>query len=172
MRVLEPPELVLLEQWARGDRAAGERLLGLLLPGIYALALRMLGREADAEDVAQETFARLCAQVRKGTPVRDVRKWVATVAMNLCIDAKRRQGRQFAVEHVDGEYHEPMDTVEPEALRRYIGELPERYQAVLHYRFVLNMKPADIAKALDLEDGAARVLLHRALAALRRKVRS
>lgn len=83
-------ERALLGAGAAGDRAAGEALLARMLPGIFGLCRRILGREDAAQDAAQETSARLCAQVRSGEEIRDVRKWAATVAMNLCFDERRR----------------------------------------------------------------------------------
>lgn len=157
----------LLRAWADGDPRAGETLLQRLLPGIYGLCLRILRSEADAQDAAQETMARL-VQARNG--VHDVRKWAATVAMNLCMDVKRRRAREIPEELEISTVPEPLPSVEPERLRQAMRDLPERYQAVLHMHFVLDLKPRDIAEAMNLEPGTARVLLHRALAALRRKL--
>ena len=166
-------EKALLAQWAGGSRAAGETLLGLLLPGIHGLCLRILRRPADAEEAAQETFARLCARVSAGELLEDVRTWTATVAMNLCFDKRRQRGRESlgepALEGI-GSPANLVDSAELEVLRSRLDELPERYQLVLHYSFVLDLKPREIASVMGLQDGAARVLLHRALEALRRKV--
>ncbi len=63
-------ERALLGAGAAGDRAAGEALLARMLPGIFGLCRRILGREDAAQDAAQETSARLCAQVRRGDPRR------------------------------------------------------------------------------------------------------
>lgn len=157
----------LLRAWADGDRRAGEVLLQRLLPGIYGLCLRILKSEADAQDAAQETMARL-VQARNG--VHDVKKWAATVAMNLCIDAKRKRMREIPEELEVSAPVETLPDVEPARLREAMRDLPERYRAVLHMHFVLDLKPRDLADALNLEPGTARVLLHRAIAALRRKL--
>lgn len=162
----------LLVRWAKGDRFAGQEFLSLLLPGIIGLCRRILGREQDAEDAAQETFARLCGEVRRGEPLRNVRKWAATVAMNLCIDTRRRQSREIAVENaaeIPGR-EEALEAMDADLVLRRMAELPERYRAVLDLRFALGLHPRDIAEVLRIEDGTARVLLHNALAALRKKV--
>ncbi len=174
--VVEPSgtgnEKALLAEWARGNRAAGEALLQLVLPGLYGLCLRILKREADAEEAAQETLARLCARVGKEGEPEDVRKWVATVAMNLCFDRRRLRAREVLVEPgtETGLVGDPLDGADVETLRERIRELPERYQIVLHHHFVLDLKPRQIAEALGLPAGATRMLLHRAIAALRKKV--
>ena len=162
----------LLLRWARGDRAAGERLLDRLLPGIYGLCQRILRIEADAEEAAQETFARLCAEVGNGGRLLQVRTWAATVAMNLCFDKRRQRGREILsdVPETADVSAEPIDRADLERVRECLDELPERYRLALHYHFALNLKPREWAEAMGLEDGAARVLLHRAIAALRKKV--
>lgn len=162
-------EGALLRAWAAGDRAAGEALLARMLPGIYGLCLRILGREDAAQDAAQETFARLCAEVRRREEIRDVRKWSATVAMNLCFDERRRGVREVPVDEAALTF-EPLPSVDRETLAARIRELPERYRTVLHCAFAMDMKPREIAETLGLEDGTARVLLHRALSALRKKL--
>ena len=164
-------EKALLRDWARGNRASGEALLRAMLPGIYGLCFRILRREADAQDVAQETFARLCAEVKKGTDIRDLKKWVATVAMNRSIDVKRVRGREVELEPEltpAPQGADPVDRMDADVLRRWLDELPQRYQLVLHYHFQMGMKPREIAETMSLEDGTARVLLHRAVAALRK----
>jgi RNA polymerase sigma factor (sigma-70 family) len=56
---------------------------------LWGLAYRMTGCAADAEDIVQETFARVAAH---STPVRDHtwRPWLVRVATNLSLDADRR----------------------------------------------------------------------------------
>lgn len=160
----------LLRAWAAGSPSAGEELVRLLLPGIYGLCMRILDNDADAQEVSQETFARLVDHVRRAGPLDDVRKWTATVAMNLSFDVRRRRGRETAIEpDARPAPAAPIDDVDAETMRQAIRELPDRYRAVLHQHFVLDLKPREIAAVMGLEPGAARVLLHRALAALRAK---
>lgn len=135
--------------------------------------MRILKNPSDAEEAAQETFARLCSQVREGQELHHARKWAATVAMNLCFDRRRERARETPVdlELECGTAEGRLDSLGLEVLRQRIEDLPERYQLVLHYGFAMGLKPREIAQVMGIEDGAARVLLHRALAALRRKVK-
>jgi RNA polymerase sigma-70 factor (ECF subfamily) len=52
----------------------------------FAIAYRMLGTVADAEDIAQEAALRLS---RQGVPVDNPDAWITTVATRLAIDALR-----------------------------------------------------------------------------------
>lgn len=169
-RAIVDLESHLLKAWADGDAGAGDALLRRLLPGIYGLCLRILKSDADAQDASQETMARLCAGVRNGDGIRNVKKWAATVAMNLCFDARRKKTLEILEEPEAPVESEPLPSVDPARMREAMRKLPERYQAVLHCHFVLGLKPRDFAPSFDLEPGTARVLLHRALAALRRNL--
>ncbi len=167
-------ENTLVLSWVAGNLASGEALLSILLPGIYGLCLRILRNSADAEDASQETFARLCKQVRQGRSIDNVRKWTATVAMNLCFDRRRQRTREILCDPPEEavlEEQEPLETADRDQLRAGVDSLPERYRLALHQHFVLKLKPQEIAELMGLEPGTARVLLHRALSALRKKVR-
>jgi RNA polymerase sigma-70 factor (ECF subfamily) len=62
------------------------------LPRYLALATRMLGDPAEAEDVAQETFLRIWKHAggwRQGRARFDT--WAHRVAMNLCYDRLRKR---------------------------------------------------------------------------------
>jgi RNA polymerase sigma-70 factor (ECF subfamily) len=142
-----------------------------MLPGIVGLCYRILGREADAHDAAQETFARMCAEVRKGVDIRNVRKWVATVAMNRSIDMRRARGKEVMLDPElapAAEEADPVDRLDAQVVKTWMAQLPARYQVVLHHHFYMGLKPQEIADVMGLEDGTARVLLHRAVAALRK----
>src|SRR5947208_16929743 len=53
---------------------------------VLDIAYRMLGSVTDAEDVVQETFARL---LRAEDEIADVRGWLVVVATRLCLDQLR-----------------------------------------------------------------------------------
>jgi RNA polymerase sigma-70 factor (ECF subfamily) len=147
-----------------------------MLPGIYGLCLRILRNESDAQDAAQDAFAKLTVAVKQGTEIRDLRKWMATVAMNKSIDIRRGRGRTVLLEEGGplepaAAESEPIDRLDLPMLRAWIDELPERYRLILHYHFLMGMPPRDIAEVMNLEPGTARVLLHRAVAALRKKAK-
>jgi RNA polymerase sigma-70 factor (TIGR02957 family) len=66
-----------------------ERLLDELRPGAFAIAYRMLGSVAGAEDVVQEALLRLHRALEAGERIASPRAYVATVATRLAIDELR-----------------------------------------------------------------------------------
>jgi RNA polymerase sigma factor (sigma-70 family) len=68
-------------------------LFDLHASGLYRLALAMLHDPDPAQDVVQETFARLIEHLRRHGPLTNPRGWLYTVAAHACRDRQRRIGR-------------------------------------------------------------------------------
>jgi RNA polymerase sigma-70 factor (ECF subfamily) len=68
---------------------AHDDLLRELRPGAFAIAYRMLGSVAEAEDVVQEALLRVHAALEAGERIESPRAFVATVATHLSIDQLR-----------------------------------------------------------------------------------
>ncbi len=69
--------------------ANGEQLLADLRPTTFAVAYRMLGSVATAEDVVQETLLRVHEAIAGGQAIQSPRAFAATVATRLSIDELR-----------------------------------------------------------------------------------
>jgi RNA polymerase sigma-70 factor (ECF subfamily) len=106
------PDDELVRRAGEGDAAAIQALVAAKLRRVLALAERMLGDPAEAEDVAQETFFRVwrhAARWRPGAARFDT--WLHRVTLNLCYDRlRRRRERPVA---------EPPETTDP-------GPAPDR----------------------------------------------
>ena len=66
-----------------------EALLEELRPAAFAIAYRMLGSVAEAEDVVQEALLRLHTALERGERIESPRAYVATIATRLSIDVLR-----------------------------------------------------------------------------------
>jgi RNA polymerase sigma-70 factor (TIGR02957 family) len=66
-----------------------EELLDELRPAAFAIAYRMLGSVAEAEDVVQESLLRVHRALEEGQGIESPRAFVATVATRLAIDQLR-----------------------------------------------------------------------------------
>lgn len=147
---------------------------------IYTLALYLLGRREDAEDVTQEVLVRLWRHRDRIDPTR-TRAWVAQVTRNLVIDvarARRQRAGVFA-ESADAEAaavevaldaHSDREAINGElrtALEGAIARLDEPYRSILVMREIQDCSYQEIANALSMPLGTVKVYLHRA----RRRVR-
>ena len=68
---------------------SNEELLDELRPAAFAIAYRMLGSVAEAEDVVQEALLRVHRALEEGERIESPRAYVATVATRLAIDQLR-----------------------------------------------------------------------------------
>lgn len=101
--MLADPDNELIQRVAAGDAMAARALMTRHLPMVLGLARRLLPQKHEADDVAQETFARVWTHAAKWTPGQALFKtWLHRVAMNLCYDrlrARRHEGLD-AADHV------------------------------------------------------------------------
>jgi RNA polymerase sigma-70 factor (ECF subfamily) len=89
MGVVADEELML--RVARGDRDACRLLVERHLRRVVAFAARVLASPSEAEDVAQEAFARVWTGAASWRPgVARFTTWLHRVVLNLCLDRPAR----------------------------------------------------------------------------------
>jgi len=81
-----------MARFAKGDAAAARDLAARHLPRILSHARRVLGDQAEAEDVAQEVIMRIWRIAPDWDAGRaKLSTWAHQVTANLCIDRLRKQ---------------------------------------------------------------------------------
>src|SRR5204862_6495527 len=84
-----PPQLARGLRGARRRVTGHEQLLDELRGAAFAIAYRMVGSVAEAEDVVQEALLRVHQAGEAGERIESPRAYVATVATRLAIDHLR-----------------------------------------------------------------------------------
>ena len=152
---------------------------------IYTLALYLLGRREDAEDVTQEVLVRLWRHRDRIDPAR-TRAWVVQVTRNLVIDVSRQRKLRATVfaEGVDAEAaavavssaarpdRAAINGELRDALEAAITDLDEPYRSILVMREVQDYSYQEIADALEMPLGTVKVYLHRARRRVRETIRT
>src|SRR6266516_2308146 len=80
----------LMARISRGDERAFRLLARRYLPRALGLARRVLGNEADAEEIVQEALLRVWVNAARWRPTAAFRTWFYRVVLNLCLNRKRR----------------------------------------------------------------------------------
>lgn len=133
----------------------------------YQVAYRLIGRRAEAEDVAQEALAR--ALVRWKQVADHGEAWVVRVASNLAIGWWRKFGRLTTLGHEAeaGDTTGASFTAERVDLVRALRSLSRRQREVVTLRYVSDVSEADTARLLHCAPGTVKRHASRGLAALR-----
>jgi RNA polymerase sigma-70 factor, ECF subfamily len=179
---------VLVERIQSGDRAACAECIERHSPGVYRVALRLTGNEAEAEDVVQETFLSAFKAIDKFENRSSLATWLYRIAHNAALMKLRRvRPDQLSVDDEDlfGEgltvptqMHDwcclperDFESSETRAeLERAIQDLPEKLRVVFVMRELEGLSTEETAQALDISIDAAKVRLHRARLQLRERL--
>jgi RNA polymerase sigma-70 factor (ECF subfamily) len=158
-----------------GDEAAFVTVYRIVQPPLLRYLSVLVG--AEAEDVASETWAQACRDLRKFHGDGDgFRGWVTTIGRHRALDYLRAKGRrpiadvrldalQVAPQTVDAETSalEAMSTAEAIEL---IATLPRDQAEAVLLRSVLGLDASSAGKVLGKRAGAVRTATYRGLRTL------
>jgi RNA polymerase sigma-70 factor (ECF subfamily) len=129
---------------------------------VYSYLVSLCRDRSQAEDLMQDTFVRATRALggyRGGSP----RAWLFSVARSVYLDDLRRRARRpVLVEERDSAAAPDADLVEQDAIERALRRLPERQRTALLLSDRVGLTGSEVAAALGISEGAARVLVHRA----------
>lgn len=184
----QPGDPLDVEALLAGDAAAFEQLVRQESPRLFRVINRVVNDQDEAESLMQETF--LQAYQRLHTFRREAKftTWLYAIGINLARGSLRKSKRlspldEAAVERMQpdfsgGMYVDQAETWDPHRLaelsqrrdlvHQAIAQLPEDYRVVITLRDIEELSTDEVARILEISNGAARVRLHRARQALRK----
>jgi len=161
-----------------GDEEAFERLVVRHQYRVVGTIAKMLGGEAEAEDLAQQVFVRVWQSRARYNPSAKFTTWLLTITRNLVFNEMRRRRRANLVpfegddgEHPIREYPDQrmrsasdraLEAELQEAIARAIASLPEAQRVAVVLRRYEEMPYEEIAKVLETTVPAVKSLLFRA----------
>ncbi|WIG97469.1 sigma-70 family RNA polymerase sigma factor [Myxococcus sp. SDU36] len=164
----------------RGDPSAFEALVRSVQRPVYGLALRLLQREAEAAEVAQEALLRAYQNLHRYDDARPFDLWVLAITRNLCLDLLRRRTK------VRTEELEPMKELLPsgeasleegaiareerQSLEEAMATLSVDDREVLALYYVQKRTTKEIAQIMGCAPGTIMARLFRAREKLRKKM--
>jgi RNA polymerase sigma-70 factor (ECF subfamily) len=172
-----------------GDFSAFESLATKYERRLYGLAMRILGRPHDAEDVVQETFLSAVEHLGDFREEAAFSTWLTRIATNHALALLRKRSTRLAVplgedRSGDGALPHPefiaqwRETPDQIASRREtrqllaeaLDELDEKYRLVFVLRDVEGLSTDETAEALGISPGNVKVRLLRARLMLRERL--
>jgi RNA polymerase sigma factor (sigma-70 family) len=168
----------LMRSFAARDPGAADTLYRRFAGRIYGLGLVMLGSDAAAQDLVQDTFVKLWRSAERYDRSRGkLETWVLLMARSLAIDAIRRRVLEVrTLEHLD---HPPESDQGPgpddqvvtldltERARRAMSSLPSEQRAALELAYLGGKTSAEISDLEGIPVGTAKTRIRAALLRLR-----
>lgn len=162
-----PPDQALVRRVLKRDERAFHELYRRHAGPAYRLALRMTGGdEADADDIAQETWRRAVRGLRGFEGRSSFRTWLLGIATRCAFEClRRRRPHEPLLEELTGRAPEPCRAMD---LAEAIARMPAGYRSVLVLHDVEGFTHDEIGALLGVATGTSKSQLSRARAWLRR----
>lgn len=164
----------LIERMRQNDEHAYRLLVERHIDRAYGLALRILRRPADAEDVAQEAFVKAWINRDKWQAGRaKFSTWLYRVIVNRCIDLQRAPRNEWlddAPEPVD-DAEDCVTSIQRQQvygrLEQAVERLPDQQRTAVLLSYYEDMSNAEIAEVMGISVSATEALLKRGRQRLR-----
>ena len=177
MNVSEPAWLV--SECIAGNQAAIETLVRQYETGVFKLAFSIVGDEADANEITQETFIAALRSLKTYQEKKTFKAWLYTIALNLSRSHLRKRkiierlqntlGSIFRVEtQKQSSPEEDVIRSEKEAIIwSELNKLDERHRIVVVLRYFHELPITEISEILSVNEGTIHSRLHTARERLR-----
>ncbi len=162
-----------------GHRFVSRRPLEMLIKRyrreIYTACLRYLRHPHDAEDALQDVLVRIHRYLHRFEGRSSFRTWLHRIIQNQCHSLATKQARQDRLTELALWYHDELTesvdldvaTDNQALVEQALMNLSKRDRELLKLRFYQDKSLDEIAGALGVRVGAAKMRLYRALTRLR-----
>ncbi|RPI09943.1 MAG: sigma-70 family RNA polymerase sigma factor [Acidobacteriales bacterium] len=143
---------------------------------VYSLALHFLHDPAAAEELAQEVFLQLHANLPRIESGAHAAFWLRRVTCHRCVDRIRRtkQRSEVSLDQFP-QLAAPLEEDDPmlsERIRKLVSSLPENLRTAVVLRYQEDLEPEEIAETLNVPVRTVKSHLQKGLALLREKAKS
>ncbi len=159
---------------------AFNQLVRLHLPRAYAIARRILTRDGEAEDAAQEAFTKIWVNAKDYAPEKaKFTTWMHRIVMNVSLDMARKKRPMAVEDEVLQAVPDERDTAEAIVAEREesalvqaaIAELPAQQRAAITLCYTEEYTNAEAAQMMGVHIKALEGLLVRARKTLRERLK-
>ncbi len=179
MRTIDPEDdAALMRAFVARDPSAANTLYGRFASRIYGLGIVMLGSDAAAQDLVQDTFVKIWRKATTYDVTRGkLETWILLVARSLAIDALRRRVVEARSLEAAGRPREADPAAGPEELaetrdltgraRRAMARLSGEQRSALELAYFGGRTSAEVAEMEGIPVGTAKTRIRAALLRLR-----
>lgn len=155
------------------DEKEFEKFYRFYINRIYTVIYRVVGNEADSNDLAVEVMMKVYEKIDTFRGDAKLSSWVYRIAYNQAISFLRKNKRTISMDEVKVEkesdrhirYMERMEL--KELLKKKLMELPEKYRVALSLYHFEDLSYKEIAYTMDIEMGTVKTYIYRGREQLR-----
>jgi len=184
-------DLPLVQRARSGDYTAFEALVGKYERRIFTLAMRIVKRQHDAEEVVQQTFLNVIEHIEEFREEARFATWLTRIATNEALALLRKRSTRWALSYNESDSEEgyadiphpkfiaqwgetPHEIASRRETRRMVdealGHLDDKYRLVFVLRDMEGLSTAETAEALKITPSNVKVRLLRARLMLRERL--
>lgn len=151
-----------------GNSSAQYELYNTYAPKLYAVCLRYMQKETEAQDVLQDGFVKIFENIGKYSFTGSFEGWLRRIIVNTCLDQLRKNKRLVDHEDVsDVEYKlssnvSIISELQANDLLKVIAELPIGYKTIFNMYAIEGYSHKEIAKELGISEGTSKSQYSRA----------
>ena len=153
----------------RQDEDAFRALYGRHTAAVYGLLYRLVGRDADASDLMQETWLRAVRHLTLFRGQSAFRTWLTGIALNCYREWRRRHARDAEMADADARPALLHDADEAAAIAQILARIPAEHREAIVLHDIEGFTHEEIAAALEIEPGTSKSRLSRARRAFRQR---
>lgn len=162
------------------DKEAYGQFYDLYVNRIYRFIFFKVNSVNDAQDLTSEVFLKLWQKLRDGHDIKNLNSFIYMMARNIVIDfyrAKSRtetslnEGIKDKIDNSKDLLTQQMANSELQGVLQGLDKMKDEYREVIVLKFLDELSVREIAEILNKTTGAVRVLIHRALKALKNNLR-
>lgn len=157
-----------------GDQESFGLIYGLYSQKIYRFIYLKIGHKELAEDLLSDTFVKAWLKIKQVNSHKALSSWLYQVAKNNIIDYYRLKKTTVNLEEVEDTLEDsvnPVDetnlSIEQKKTLEFLEQLPSDQAQVIRYKFFEDLTNQEIAHIMNKNEGAIRVIQHRAILKLK-----
>ena len=187
----EGDERLLIQRVKAGDHEAFEAIFRMHVTKVYRQAFKLMGNEAEAEEIVQEVFLTIYQKVKTFRGESAFSTWLHRLTVNVGLTRLRRRKRgkevcldDYLPQFQEDGHHRVRPVVDwscdidghvatkefHQIIQQAIDQLPPVDKAVVVQSDIEGISNSEIAEALGLTVAAVKARLHRARLFLRGKL--
>ncbi len=162
----------------KGEEAAFGEIYNLFFKKIYRFIFFRVGHKEVAEDLAEDVFLKAFSKIASINESGAFEGWLYQIARNLVIDYYRQKKSIVALEEIENTLEYETNVIDIVNLQdqqkvflKLLKELGAEQQVVIKLKFLEDLENNEIAELLHKNEGAIRVIQHRAIIKLQELIK-